>query len=128
MVSINNSAGFSGGPDELFFMDYDDFYIIKTAYIEWKKQMKQTGERAKAESTFFERVHREVNNSRWQFVRMLMSIFVQQKILTSIFESRNRTSRRRNGITNSTGFGLSTQMGLARMKHGLQRLPTKLAL
>ncbi|CAK7270340.1 hypothetical protein SEPCBS57363_004051 [Sporothrix epigloea] len=58
-VSKDNSAGISGAPDELFFMDYDDFYIIKTAYIEWKKQMEQTGERAKPESTFFERAYRK---------------------------------------------------------------------
>ncbi|CAK7268126.1 hypothetical protein SEPCBS119000_002902 [Sporothrix epigloea] len=43
-ITADDEAGLSGAPDELFFMDYNDFYIIKSAYSEWRKQIERTAQ------------------------------------------------------------------------------------
>ncbi|CAK7205848.1 hypothetical protein SEUCBS139899_008627 [Sporothrix eucalyptigena] len=59
----------SGGPDELFFMDFHDYYIMGMAYKEWKKQRRLSGERAKPTRAFFKGLHQkrpELSTEEWQ--------------------------------------------------------------
>ncbi|KAL1888638.1 hypothetical protein Sste5346_009430 [Sporothrix stenoceras] len=49
----------SGRPDELFFMNYTDYYILARAYSAWKREKRESGISPKPTETFFKKLHEQ---------------------------------------------------------------------